>query len=65
MSHQRPLAQPDQHQAVYGCEHRLDHMAPDALPIRAEQPVAQSHQLDAESGAVAKQKKQGQKGEAE
>ena len=38
---QRAFAQPYQHQAVYGREHRLHHMAADPLPIRAEQAVAQ------------------------
>src|ERR1700730_7791743 len=64
-SDQRPFPQPDQHQAVYGREHRLDHGTAAPLPIRAEQPVADAQQLPAEEHSVAEQEEQGQKSEAE
>ena len=63
--HQRALAEPDQHQAVYRCEHRLNHVPPDPLPIGAEQPVAQLQQAVLEIRAVAKQEKQREQGEPE
>ena len=59
------LAQPDEHQAVYGSEHRLDHVSPDPLALGAEQAIAQPDELAVQGGAVAKQEKQGQQGEPE